>query len=47
MTTRPGRVHADVPIAAPYPRDQEFRTSPTYNEYCRKVSDLLAEAMLE
>jgi NitT/TauT family transport system ATP-binding protein len=45
MTARPGRVHADVSIEEPYPRDQNYRTSPLYNEYCRNVSNLLAEAM--
>lgn len=45
MTTRPGRVHADVAIEVPYPRNPEYRTSPVYNEYCRTVSGRLAEAM--
>jgi NitT/TauT family transport system ATP-binding protein len=47
MTARPGRVHADVAVDVPYPRDQNFRTSPIYNDYCRRVSHLLAEAMSE
>jgi len=45
MGTKPGRVVADIEIDAPYPRDEEFRTSMLYNEYCRKVSHCLAEAM--
>jgi NitT/TauT family transport system ATP-binding protein len=45
MGTNPGRVVADIEIDTPLPRDEEFRTSPLYNEYCRKVSHCLAEAM--
>ena len=45
MTPRPGRVFADIPIAAPYPRDERFRTSADYAGYCRVVSEALARAM--
>ncbi|HWK96245.1 MAG TPA: ABC transporter ATP-binding protein [Pseudolabrys sp.] len=45
MTPRPGRVFAEVPIDAPYPRDERFRTSAEYAGYCRKVGDVLAAAM--
>ncbi|MEN9221601.1 MAG: ABC transporter ATP-binding protein [Thermostichus sp. BF3_bins_97] len=45
MAARPGRVVADIPIDAPYPRSEEFRTSPLYNDYCREVSARLHEAM--
>ncbi|MBD2459622.1 ABC transporter ATP-binding protein [Oscillatoria sp. FACHB-1407] len=44
MAARPGRVVADVAIAAPYPRTEEFRTSPLFNEYCRDISHTLAQA---
>lgn len=47
MTGRPGRVHADIPIDAPYPRTEAFRMTETYNAYCRQVSQALAEAMSE
>ena len=47
MAARPGRVVADVAIDAPYPRDQEFRTSLDYNHYCRDVSYHLAGASLK
>ncbi len=47
MAARPGRVVADVSIDAPYPRDQEFRTSLDYNHYCRDVSHHLAQASLK
>jgi NitT/TauT family transport system ATP-binding protein len=45
MTSRPGRVSADLAIDAPYPRDGEFRTSPRYNGYCRIVSEALRRAL--
>jgi NitT/TauT family transport system ATP-binding protein len=45
MGTNPGRVVADIEIDASLPRDEEFRTSPLYNEYCRKISHCLAAAM--
>ena len=47
MTPRPGRVAAEHKIDAPYPRDDEFRTSAIYNEHCRHVSRSLARAMQE
>ena len=45
MSARPGRTVSEVAIAAPAPRDDSFRTSPIYNEYCRTVSARLAEAI--
>lgn len=45
MAARPGRVVADIAVDAPYPRDEAFRTSTLYNDYCRTVSTALAEAM--
>jgi len=45
MAARPGRIVAEHAIAAPYPRDGEFRTSALYNETCRVVSRSLAQAM--
>ena len=47
MTPRPGRVFAEIPIDAPYPRDESFRTSPEYAGSCRRVSQALAQAMAE
>ncbi len=46
MAARPGRVHADIAVDAPYPRDEDFRTSAAYNAYCRMTSDALHEAIL-
>jgi NitT/TauT family transport system ATP-binding protein len=45
MTARPGRVASAIAIDAPSPRDDAFRTSALYNEYCRRVSARLAEAI--
>jgi NitT/TauT family transport system ATP-binding protein len=45
MSSRPGRVTADFPVEASYPRTEEFRTSPPYNERCRLVSASLRLAM--
>jgi NitT/TauT family transport system ATP-binding protein len=45
MTGRPGRTASEVAIDAPWPRDESFRTSPVYHEYCRDVSTRLAEAI--
>jgi NitT/TauT family transport system ATP-binding protein len=44
MTSRPGRVFAELKIDAPYPRDRQFRTSAEYAALCRRVSDALADA---
>src|SRR5262249_56380597 len=45
MTARPGRVAAELAIAAPHPRHTAFRTSPQYAALCRQASALLGEAM--
>ncbi|NJR39904.1 MAG: ABC transporter ATP-binding protein [Leptolyngbyaceae cyanobacterium CSU_1_4] len=42
MAARPGRVVADVAIAAPYPRTESFRSSSPYHEYCQNISHALA-----
>ena len=47
MAARPGRVFREMTVDAPYPREEEFRTSAVYNENCRRVSDALHEAMGE
>jgi len=44
MTPRPGRVFTELAIDAPYPRDQEFRTSADYAALCRKASEAMAAA---
>jgi NitT/TauT family transport system ATP-binding protein len=45
MSSRPGRISADIPIEAQYPRNEEYRTSTLYNERCRFVSAALRHAM--
>ncbi len=47
MAARPGRVVAEIPIDAPYPRGEAFRTSVVYNAYCRDASADLHRAMGE
>jgi NitT/TauT family transport system ATP-binding protein len=45
MAARPGRVMADLPNAAPYPRDGLFRTSSDYAQLCRVASETLKQAI--
>jgi NitT/TauT family transport system ATP-binding protein len=45
MAARPGRIVDEVSVDAPYPRNEEFRTSQPYNDYCRAVSGMLGHAM--
>lgn len=45
MAARPGRVVETIDVDAAYPRDDNYRTSETYNHYCRATSDALEAAM--
>ena len=46
MAARPGRVVADIDVAAPYPRQgDKFRSSPEYNKSCQEASEALHSAM--
>jgi NitT/TauT family transport system ATP-binding protein len=47
MSARPGRVAAEIAIDAPYPRDENFRTSAEYAGLCRVVSQALSRAIAE
>ena len=47
MAARPGRVFTELAIDAPYPRDQNFRTSAEYAAFSRRASEALAQAMSE
>jgi NitT/TauT family transport system ATP-binding protein len=47
MSARPGRISSELAIDAPYPRDQNFRTSAEYAAYCRRASTALAQAMAD
>ncbi len=38
MASSPGRILGEIKIDAPYPRDQDFRTSRLCNEYCQEIS---------
>jgi NitT/TauT family transport system ATP-binding protein len=42
MTSRPGRIRAEIKIATTEPRAEDFRTSVDYAAYCRQVSNALA-----
>ncbi|MCP3715418.1 ABC transporter ATP-binding protein [Paraburkholderia sp. CNPSo 3281] len=44
MAARPGRVIADVPIEGPAVRDEAFRVSPEFMQYCAQLSALLTQA---
>ncbi len=45
MAARPGRVIEEVRVDAPYPRDEDFRTSADYAAHCRAASRALEHAM--
>jgi NitT/TauT family transport system ATP-binding protein len=45
MAARPGRVAKDLTVDAPYPRDDDFRISTSYNDNCRRASEALHDAM--
>lgn len=45
MAARPGRVVNDMLVDAPYPREEDFRTTSVYNDYCRDASAALHAAM--
>jgi NitT/TauT family transport system ATP-binding protein len=47
MSARPGRMSTEIAISAPYPRNEDFRVSPVYNDYCRRASEALREAMAQ
>jgi NitT/TauT family transport system ATP-binding protein len=42
MTSRPGRIGAEIGIETTEPRGEEFRTSAEYAGFCRRVSNALA-----
>lgn len=42
MDAQPGRIVAEIPIEESYPRTEEFRTSPVFNQYCRKILQSLS-----
>jgi NitT/TauT family transport system ATP-binding protein len=44
MTSRPGRIAAEIRVETTVPRTEDFRTSADYAGFCRKVSNALAPA---
>lgn len=44
MASRPGRILVESPINAPYPRDESFRTSQVFSQYCREILHHLSVA---
>jgi NitT/TauT family transport system ATP-binding protein len=42
MTSRPGRISAEIAVKTTEPRAEDFRTSVEYAAYCREVSKALA-----
>ncbi|CAG9169642.1 ABC transporter ATP-binding protein [Cupriavidus respiraculi] len=44
MAARPGRVIADIAIDGPPERDEAFRVSPVFMQYCAQLSALLTQA---
>ncbi|WP_298917295.1 ABC transporter ATP-binding protein [uncultured Roseobacter sp.] len=47
MAARPGRVVTELSVDAPYPRNEDFRTSTEYAGYTRQAADALRLAMGE
>lgn len=47
MSARPGRISSEIDIDVLYPREEEFRVSTGYNDYCRRASEALKRAMAE
>jgi NitT/TauT family transport system ATP-binding protein len=45
LSSRPGRISAELAIDTAYPRTEDFRTSPHYNQQCRMVSAALRQAI--
>jgi NitT/TauT family transport system ATP-binding protein len=46
MGSQPGRIFKTMAIDEPQPRDEGFRNSPRFAEYCRALSALLTEVSL-
>ena len=46
MTSRPGRISAELAVDLAYPRTAGLRVEAAYTEHCRTVSDLLARAQI-
>ncbi|MEO8674680.1 MAG: ABC transporter ATP-binding protein [Casimicrobiaceae bacterium] len=42
MGSRPGRIVDELAIDAPYPRTDDFRVTPEFAKYCRRLSEQVA-----
>ena len=47
MGAQPGRICKVMTIDEPHPRDESFRNSPRFAEYCRALSAALTEVSLQ
>ncbi|HWY15722.1 MAG TPA: ABC transporter ATP-binding protein [Rhizomicrobium sp.] len=47
LMPRPGRIAADISLLSPWPRDEEWRTTPDFAAQTRKISSALRQAMGE
>jgi len=45
MAARPGRIAADIALSPPWPRDDGFRSSASYVQGCRHVSEVLKSTL--
>ena len=45
MAAKPGRMFEEMAVNAPYPRNEDFRTSSEYAALCRQASDVLVRAI--
>ena len=41
MASKPGRIAEEIPVEAPYPRDESLRRKPCYADKCVRVSEAL------
>jgi NitT/TauT family transport system ATP-binding protein len=46
MAANPGRIFAEFKVDEAFPRDDGFRRSGRFAEYCRELSALLSDASL-
>jgi len=44
MAANPGRIHSELVIDEPQPRDEDFRTSVRFAHLCRELSQMLTQA---
>ncbi|RRS06126.1 ABC transporter ATP-binding protein [Aquabacterium soli] len=45
LAARPGRIHADLDVAEPYPRPASYRTSAVYARHCERASAALESTL--